>query len=64
MPSTKLMTTKDGKPFYKISVSRGYGKTPYTLRWYVPEGWSRRSVERELKKVAAAFALNAESRCL
>lgn len=55
MASTKLMETKDRKRFFKISVSRGYGKTPYTMRWYWPDGWSKRSVERELKKVSAEF---------
>lgn len=55
MASAKLMETKDGKRFFKISVSRGYGKTPYTMRWYWPDGWSKRSVERELKKVSAEF---------
>ena len=59
MASTKLMETKDGKRFYKISVSRGYGVTPYTMRWYWPEGWSKRTAERELKKVTAEF----EMRC-
>lgn len=57
MASTKLMETKDGRRFWKISVSRGYGKTPYTMRWYWPDGWSRRSAERELNKVAAEFEL-------
>lgn len=55
MASTKLMEAKGGKRFFKISVSRGYGKTPYTMRWYWPDGWSKRSVERELKKVSAEF---------
>lgn len=57
MASTKLMTTKDGKRFFKISVSRGYGVSPYTMRWYVPAGWSNNKVEKELPKVAAAFEL-------
>lgn len=57
MASTKLMETKDGKRFFKISVSRGYGKSPYTMRWYWPDGWSKRTAERELKKVAAEFEL-------
>ena len=57
MASTKLMETKDGKRFFKISVSRGYGKTPYTTRWYWPDGWSKRTAERELAKVAAEFEL-------
>lgn len=55
MASIKQLETKDGKRFFKISVSRGYGKTPYTMRWYWPDGWSKRSVERELKKVSAEF---------
>lgn len=59
MASTKLMETKDGRRFFKISVSRGYGKSPYTTRWYWPDGWSRRTAERELAKVAAEF----ERRC-
>ena len=57
MASIKQMETKDGRRFFKISVSRGYGKTPYTMRWYWPDGWSKRSAERELKKVAAEFEL-------
>lgn len=57
MASTKLMETKDGRRFFKISVSRGYGKTPYTTRWYWPDGWSKRAAERELAKQAAAFEL-------
>lgn len=57
MASTKLMETKDGKRFFKISVSRGYGKSPYTMRWYWPDGWSKRAAERELAKQAAAFEL-------
>ena len=57
MASTKLMETKDGRRFFKISVSRGYGKAPYTMRWYWPEGWSKRAAERELAKQATAFEL-------
>lgn len=55
MASTKLMETKDGKRFWQICVSRGYGKAPYKTRWYWPEGWSQRTAERELGKVAAEF---------
>ena len=60
MASTKLMETKDGKRFFKISVSRGYGKSPYTTRWYWPDGWSKRTAERELAKVAAEFELKCQ----
>lgn len=31
-----LMTTKDGRRYWKINVSRGYGKSPYTTRFYWP----------------------------
>ena len=57
MASIKQMETKDGKRFFKISVSRGYGKAAYTMRWYWPDGWSRKSAEREVNKVAAEFEL-------
>lgn len=55
MASIKQMETKDGKRFFKISVSRGYGKTPYTMRWYWPDGWSKKTAEREVAKQAAEF---------
>lgn len=55
MASTKLMKTADGRSFYKISVSRGRGKSKYTRRWYVPEGWSQRTIDRVLRKVTAEF---------
>lgn len=55
MASTKLMETKDGRRFFQISVSRGYGKAAYKKRWYWPDGWSKRTAERELAKVAAEF---------
>ena len=51
------MTTKDGRKFFKITVSRGRGQSPYTMRWYWPDGWSKRAAERELAKQAAAFEL-------
>ena len=55
MASTKLMKTKDGKRFWKISVSRGYGKTPYTTRFYWEDGWSKRYAESQLRKAVAEF---------
>ena len=55
MASTKLMTTKDGRRFYKISVSRGHGLTPYTMRWYWPDGWSKRAADSELKRRITQF---------
>lgn len=33
---SKLQTTKDGQRYWKISVSRGYGKSPYSCRFYWP----------------------------
>ena len=55
MASTRLRETKDGKRFYEIIVSRGRGEKQCTKRWYVPEGWSRRAIDRELTKVSAEF---------
>lgn len=55
MASCRKLTTKDGRVFYEIRVSRGRGKPYMTTRWYVPDGWSRKSIERELARVAAEF---------
>ena len=55
MPSIRKKETKSGQPFYEISVSRGRGKSRLTRRWYPPEGWSRKAIERELAAVAAEF---------
>lgn len=53
MATTRKLNTKDGRTFYEIAVSRGRGNPRVTTRWYPPEGWSQRTVDRELAKVAA-----------
>lgn len=55
MPSIRKRTTKDGRDFYEITVSRGRSLPRLFSRWYVPEGWSQRAIDRELAKVAAEF---------
>ena len=55
MATTRLRETKDGKQFYEIRASRKRGETAPTMRWYIPEGWSRRAIDRELTKVSAEF---------
>lgn len=45
--------TKDGRRLYEIEVSRGRGQSPITRRWYAPDGWSKKTVERELNKFAS-----------
>lgn len=57
MASIKLNETKNGRRFFQISVSRGYGKASYKTRWYWPDGWSKRTAEREAAKQAAVFEL-------
>ena len=55
MPSTRLKKTKDGRPYYEIRVRVSRDKPELSSRWYVPEGWSRRAIERELTAEAAEF---------
>lgn len=59
MPSIREKQTKDGRTFYEIQVSRGRSRSRLTSRWYPPEGWSQKAIDRELAKVAAEF----ERRC-
>lgn len=55
MPSTRLKTTKDRRDYYEIRVSRGRGQSYLTTRWYVPKGWSKKAIEKELTAQAAEF---------
>lgn len=55
MPSIRRKTTKSGRDYYEITVSRGRSQSRLFSRWYVPEGWSQRAIDRELAKVAAEF---------
>lgn len=55
MASSRKLFTKDGKPFYEISVSRGRDKSRLSMRWYPPVGWSQKAIDKELKKQEATF---------
>lgn len=59
MAYTRLQHTKGGKAYYEIAVSRGHGKSPYTTRWYVPEGLATKTIRSRLN----AFAADFERRC-
>ena len=55
MASAKKKQRKNGSFFYEISVSRGYSKSPYTMRWDIPEGLATKTVKARLRDVAAKF---------
>ncbi len=55
MASTRLRETKDGRRYYEIRCRRGREKAGLSTRWYVPDGWSQKAIDRELAKVAADF---------
>ncbi len=55
MPSIRKKTNKAGAVFYEITVSRGRSLPRLYSRWYPPEGWSQRTIDRELAKQAAEF---------
>ena len=55
MASTRKQTTKDGRVFYEIRCRVSREKSELTTRWYVPDGWSQRAIDRELAKQAAEF---------
>lgn len=59
MASIKLLETKNEQRVFRFSVSRGHGKTPYTMRWRCPSTWAMKTAEREARKAAAEF----ERRC-
>ena len=56
-----LKETKDGQRFYEIRQSRGRGKAYLTTRWYIPDGWSQKAIERELNRQCVEFERKVES---
>ena len=61
MPSARRKTNKSGAVFYEIRVSRGRSRSYLTRRWYPPEGWSKKAIDRELARVAAEFEREAQA---
>lgn len=55
MASSRKRQRKDGSFYYEISVSRGHGKSPYTMRWDMPEGLATRTVNARLRAAEAEF---------
>lgn len=55
MPATRKRQRKNGSVYYEISVSRGYGKSAYTMRWDAPEGLSAKTIKARLQQAAYEF---------
>ena len=55
MPSIRKQTSKSGETYYEIRVRISRDRPELTTRWYVPQGWSEKSIERELAKRSAEF---------
>ena len=55
VPSIRRKRTKSGRDYYEITVSRGRSLPRLFSRWYVPDGWSQKAIDREITKVAAEF---------
>jgi len=52
--------TQKGK-CYEIQVSRGYGLSQYTKRWYPEPGWSDTYAKQQLNKAAAKFEADCQA---
>ncbi len=61
MASCALKTNKEGQRYYEIRVRRGKGLPTLSTVWYVPDGWSKRTIDRELAKVSAEFEQKAKN---
>lgn len=60
MANTRKRVNKDGSVVYEIRVSRGYDENgkqrkPYQMTWKAPEGWSQRSIDKQLEIVKNDF---------
>lgn len=55
MSTIRKRETSDGREYYEILVKIGREQPQRSKRWYPPDGWSAKRIERELNKTAAAF---------
>lgn len=55
MASIKKQQNKSGKIFYEIRCHIDRDRSILSKRWYPPDGWSQKAIDRELRKVAAEF---------
>jgi integrase len=55
MASIRRRTTKAGADFYEIRVRVSRDRPELSTRWYVPDDWSQKAIDREVAKVAAEF---------
>ena len=55
MATTRKLTTKSGRAFYEIRCHSSRDRGIRSMRWYPPEGWSQKAIDRELAKQAAEF---------
>ena len=54
MASIRLKrTNEDGTKVYEIRAARKRGQGQKSMQWIAPKGWSQKSIDRELNKVAA-----------
>ena len=61
MASISRKTTKNGKEYYEIRCHVDRDRPTLTTRWYPPDGWSRKSIDKELQRVAADFERKCKS---
>lgn len=60
MASIRERILSDGTVTYQIRVSRGRDRKPFVTSWTPQDGWTKKRIQKELNKFAAAF----ESDCI
>lgn len=59
MATIRKYTAKSGRDYYEFRCKFSRDEHERSTRWYVPDGWSAKAIEREVTKQAAEF----ERRC-
>lgn len=55
MATKRMKVTKDGRRYYEFRCRPSRNEPEHTERWYVPEGWSAREIERVSNKAMEDF---------
>lgn len=61
MAAIRERKTKEGQRFYEIRCRVSRDRPELSRRWYPPEGWSAKAIQKELAKIAAEFERQAQA---
>lgn len=58
MATVRIKKNSKGQTYYEIRVYRKSDQKQLSMNWYIPEGWSKKAIDKELAKQSAQFEIS------